>query len=116
MLGQSIAVIAINPTDIICSLGPTGRKKWFLYPPSQGLHNLTALGHSPLMDVWGWFTHVYPRMASLPPTERPLEFTQERGEVVYLPPGWKHLTLNLGECVGVGGQAPYHSRDRLRDG
>ena len=40
---------------------------------------------------------------------------QGSGEVVYLPAGWKHLTVNVGEAIGVGGQAPYDETERLRD-
>lgn len=34
----------------------------------------------------------------------PLECVQKPGEVLYLPSGWKHLTVNVGEAIGVGGQ------------
>ena len=40
---------------------------------------------------------------------------QGSGEVVYLPAGWKNLTVNVGEAIGVGGQAPYDETERLRD-
>jgi len=85
----------------------SGRKRWYLYPPSGG-----SL-HSPVADVYMWVYDVYPR---LPPEERPLECTQEVGDLMYLPRGWKHLTMNLGDTIGVGGQAIYSSRARLIDG
>jgi hypothetical protein len=44
-----------------------------------------------------------------------LECVQRPGEVVYLPRAWKHLTLNIGEAVGVGGQVPYDDAQRLSD-
>ena len=34
----------------------------------------------------------------------PLECVQRAGEVIYLPAGWKHLTVNVGEAIGVGSQ------------
>ena len=36
--------------------------------------------------------------------------------MIYLPAGWKHLTLNVGEAIGVGGQVAYDPRQRLVDG
>ena len=35
---------------------------------------------------------------------RPMDCVQQAGEIMYLPAGWAHSTLNLGETVGVGGQ------------
>ena len=35
---------------------------------------------------------------------------------MYLPPGWKHLTLNVGEAIGVGGQANMDARERYEVG
>jgi len=34
----------------------------------------------------------------------PMECVQRAGEVIYLPAGWKHLTVNVGEAIGVGSQ------------
>jgi hypothetical protein len=89
-----------------------GRKRWFLYPPGKGLTNMARVGHHPLLSVWHWFKHVLPHLKG---EERPLQCSQRAGEVMYLPPGWKHLTLNIGETVGVGGQAIYGADQRLRD-
>mmetsp|Transcript_11670 Transcript_11670/g.17424 ORF Transcript_11670/g.17424 Transcript_11670/m.17424 type:complete len:242 (+) Transcript_11670:469-1194(+) len=47
--------------------------------------------------------------------DKPLEFVQKAGDVVYLPSNWKHATLNLGEAIGVGGQAAYSSAEREKD-
>ena len=33
-----------------------------------------------------------------------IEFTQEEGEVVYVPDNWAHAVLNLEPCVGVSKQ------------
>ena len=35
---------------------------------------------------------------------RPMLCFQHPGEILYLPTGWAHATLNLGETVGIGGQ------------
>lgn len=89
-----------------------GRKKWFLYPPGKGLTTMAQVGHHPLLSVWHWFKRVLPELKG---EEKPLQCAQRAGEAMYLPPGWKHLTLNIGETVGVGGQAVYGADQRLRD-
>jgi hypothetical protein len=43
-------------------------------------------------------------LPTLAEVERPLECEAGPGDVFYLPGGWAHLTLNLGETVGIGGQ------------
>lgn len=63
----------------------------------------------PLMSSYQWFLQVRPLLQHLSQDNyeggsRPRECTQVAGDVMYLPPGWKHLTLNLGETIGVGGQ------------
>ena len=35
---------------------------------------------------------------------RPLECIQRAGDVLYLPASWSHLTMNIGEAIGIGGQ------------
>ena len=35
---------------------------------------------------------------------RPLECIQRAGDLLYLPASWSHLTLNVGEAIGIGGQ------------
>lgn len=59
------------------------------HSPSPLLSSLLALQ---------WFLEVYPL---LPPDQRPLEFVQQAGEVVYLPGGWWHCVLNLEHNVAV---------------
>lgn len=44
--------------------------------------------------------------------QRPLECLQNPGDVVYLPSGWSHLTVNVGETIAVGGQASYSAAER----
>ena len=34
---------------------------------------------------------------------------QKENSILYLPAGWSHLTLNLGETVAIGGQVVYSS-------
>ena len=77
----------------------------------------------PLKGSWNWFRETYPRVLAnarrqkgrgqlAPGHQAPLECVQGPGQVVYLPSGWKHLTLNIGEAIGVGGQAGLDPRDR----
>jgi hypothetical protein len=37
---------------------------------------------------------------------------QRAGEVVYLPAGWAHSTLNVGETIAIGEQRSFAARDR----
>lgn len=76
-----------------------GRKRWALYEPGRA----TGIERgSPIYGSRQWFERVRP---SLPLDRLPLECTQEPGEVMYLPGAWAHLTMNLGEAIGVGAQA-----------
>lgn len=115
-----------------------GYKHWFIYPPGKGLRNMNVSyssssssssskhvyhHHHPLLDVWSWYTRIRPRLyegdddddADAVQETPPLVCIQKPGEVMYLPAGWKHMTMNVGEAVGVGGQAAYDARRRLHD-
>ena len=81
-----------------------GSKHWFLYPPgTRADSRQPPRGQPPhgMGGVWHWATEVFP---TLPLAERPIECTQLAGEVMFVPQGWAHATLNIGETVGVGGQ------------
>ena len=39
---------------------------------------------------------------------------QAPGDVLYVPRGWTHATLNVGEALAVGAQAQWPAADRLR--
>ncbi|CAL1543347.1 unnamed protein product [Lymnaea stagnalis] len=71
-----------------------GQKRWFLYPtnksPPGGIHH----GYS-LLD---WVNNVYP---NLPEADKPMECVQEAGEILYLPEGMYHATLNLGDTIAL---------------
>jgi len=75
-----------------------GRKHWFLYPPGAFSPSDRAMT-SPLAGVKDWTSKVYPKLAA-----KPIECTQQPGEVLFVPTAWLHATLNLGETVAVGGQ------------
>ena len=69
-----------------------GPQRWFLYPPD------THPMFSPIATSYAWLLDVYP---TLPQAERPLECVLSPGEVLYLPHGWWHATLNFGESVFI---------------
>lgn len=113
-----------------------GLKRWFVYPPGINPPSLVQQRSNPLLSVWDWFTTVYPLFSSLKaeyapfPGEvgnagstsksqsqkssgyRPLECIQRPGDIIYIPAGWLHQTLNIGESVGVGSQSLFKSSDR----
>ena len=67
-------------------------QRWFLYPPAA------TPNFSPVATSLSWVYDVYPQ---LPPSEMPMECVLGPGEVLYLPHGWWHATLNLGESVFI---------------
>ncbi|BFZ08063.1 hypothetical protein BsWGS_11102 [Bradybaena similaris] len=71
-----------------------GSKRWFLYPntktPPGGVHH----GFS-LLE---WVDHVYPNLTDV---DKPMECVQQPGEILYLPEGTYHATLNLGDTIAV---------------
>lgn len=111
-----------------------GAKRWFVYPPGFSppsttdphFQNLTSRSFTTvLFGVSTWFDEVYPILRQFPslsldtfhqlsPTQgfRPMECVQEAGDIMYLPDGWSHMTLNLGETIGFGGQSILSSKQR----
>ena len=67
-----------------------GRKRWFLWPPAAAMYSS--------MPIRRWLEEVLP---GLPPHLAPLEVTQEAGDVIFVPAGWGHATLNLAASVGL---------------
>ena len=73
-----------------------GKKRWAMYPPTH-----EPPGHDESDDDASslqWYFSVYPQLA---PQERPLEFIQEPGDVIFIPSGWWHMVLNLETTVSV---------------
>ena len=73
----------------------TGRKRWFLLPPG-------TMGHS--VYAWGSTRHPLTVLAALEKHRDDgftFEITQYPGDVLYIPHGWAHSTLNLCETVAV---------------
>jgi len=106
-----------------------GAKKWYLYAPGDDAPASVQAATTrarPLMSAYQWATQALPRIKH-PERFRgggdgggaggdgglPLECVQRAGQVLYLPAGWKHATVNLGEAVGVGGQVAFDDAARL---
>ena len=88
-----------------------GRKRWSLYAPGT----LPKVGYNPAAPHITWVESIWP---TLSPAERPLECVQGPGDVLYIPDGWEHATLNLGETVSMArqsGRALLGSAQRLFD-
>ena len=74
-----------------------GRKRWFLYPPS---FDHTAVSMRDVdTDGIGWARRYLSRVTGTPLA--PLECVLGPSEVLYLPAGWNHATINIQETIGV---------------
>lgn len=71
-----------------------GKKRWFLYPSSFTPPGGVYHGYS----VNEWYDRVYPNLTA---DCRPIECVQQAGEILYLPEGFYHATLNIGDTVAV---------------
>ncbi|CAH1240090.1 JMJD8 [Branchiostoma lanceolatum] len=71
-----------------------GRQRWFLYPPQH----TPPGGFWPGYSVIDWFTDVYPKLKD---KTKPMECVLEEGEILYLPEGYYHSVLNIGETVSI---------------
>jgi len=82
-----------------------GRKRWALYPPGRVPPGVKVEADDDgfvysfeAPDPLSWLRDVLPRLAQ---HERPIEFTQQAGELVFVPSGWWHQVLNLEPTVSV---------------
>ena len=93
----------------------------FVYPPGYGEPDGHAIDS--LTSMYQWFINVYPLLLSFhkPNSDikpennisyRPLECTQKEGDVVYIPAGFSHQTINIGDTIAIGGQASYPADKR----
>ncbi|XP_022287534.2 uncharacterized protein LOC111100176 isoform X2 [Crassostrea virginica] len=72
-----------------------GQKRWFLYPKTH----TPPGGVYPGFTQMEWYNKIYP---SLSEADSPMECVQEAGEILYLPEGTYHGTINLGDTVAIG--------------
>ena len=68
-----------------------GRKRWFLLPPANAMFSRRPAAR--------WLDKEYPALAAS--AAPPLELVQEGGDVLFVPAGWAHATLNVEVSVGV---------------
>lgn len=84
-----------------------GRKRWFLYGPmdlhetnivaSRGSSNTNSNGRNNFVSQQWFFEVLYPRLHAT--ASEPLECVQRRGDLVYVPSDWAHMTLSIGASV-----------------
>ena len=77
-----------------------GHKRWFLLPPTS----IPPRYPRPLETRGGmlnWFRRFYHDFSQL---EGAREIVQRPGDVLYVPEGWYHATINIGETLGVSSQ------------
>lgn len=67
-------------------------QRWFLYPPAA------RPLFSPVATSYAWTLDVYPTLSE---ANMPVECELGPGEVLFLPHGWWHATLNLGQSVFI---------------
>lgn len=84
-----------------------GAKRWHLLPPGAATAGTRV---NPLYDSKSWLEEVLPRLSDSG-AAAPLECTQKAGEVMYVPAGWAHLTINVGAAIGLGAQEGWVSSD-----
>ncbi|XP_032253801.1 2-oxoglutarate and iron-dependent oxygenase JMJD4 isoform X2 [Phoca vitulina] len=92
--------IYMGPAGTCWSVNICGRKKWFFFPPGQEEALRDCHGALPydvtspaLLD-----SRLYPMRKHCSP---PLEFTQEAGEMVFVPSGWHHQVHNLEDTISI---------------
>jgi hypothetical protein len=79
-----------------------GRKRWALYPPDHIPPAVTLRKGSQESTMYdsptsaSWFREVLPL---LPVDQRPIEFFQEVGDIIFIPSGWWHCVVNLTDTV-----------------
>jgi len=78
-----------------------GGKHWMLYEPGSMPQ---PEGECPGEVHLDWLTKVWPKLKGTP--RAPHECVQRPGDVLYLPEGWWHATLNLGDTIAVSCQHP----------
>ena len=73
-----------------------GRKRWAVFPPHVDLARLRKRDDTESPAVW--FLEELPKLRGQAELGL-VEFTQDAGEVVYLPEGWWHAVLNVSDDV-----------------
>ena len=79
----------------------SGKKKWILFPPGEappGVIGTDDGSHVTCpISVVEWFETYY----SLSTQRHPYECVVEAGEMIFVPPGWWHIVLNITDSIAV---------------
>lgn len=79
-----------------------GAKRWTIYPGSPGGVPPEA-GYNPTEHHLQWLHDVYPKIKDDESTA-PMECVQYAGDMIYVPEGWYHATVNLGDTASISQQ------------
>jgi len=80
-----------------------GKKRWFLYPPSQNFYSRK--------NIHQWFQQDYP---SLSQDNYPLECIQNQDDIAYVPDFWAHGVINLCESIGFASELEWGALARFQ--
>ena len=97
-LGQSASGIPFHRHTSGYSELAAGRKRWTIYPPRAFETIADRYSFEPSRGHLRWLKDVLPK---LPHEMAPLECIQDVGDILFIPGGWWHATLNIGETVAV---------------
>jgi hypothetical protein len=80
-----------------------GRKRWLILPPGDSLYSAEPVMEYLQGDDYARRVadHSDGAASTVPRPIPPLEFVQEAGDLVYIPMGWSHSTVNIEASVGV---------------
>ncbi len=90
-----------------------GVKRWLLYPPGRAPKELFETLGPVALPIRDWVQQFLPQLPVAVPSPL-VDCLQYAGEAMYVPAGWLHATVNVGETIGAGGQAHW-SATRRRD-
>ncbi|KAK7474977.1 hypothetical protein BaRGS_00033788 [Batillaria attramentaria] len=68
-----------------------GKKRWFVYPDNKSPPGGMKFTNRE------WYEIIYPKLTR---EHRPLECVQEEGEIIYVPEGYYHAVMNIGDSIG----------------
>ncbi|GAB5368978.1 hypothetical protein AAMO2058_001365400 [Amorphochlora amoebiformis] len=90
----------------------SGRKRWVFFPPNTDPGQIggpitanggSGEGNRSAVESIDFFTNVYPKLIrdGWRESGRMLEVLQRPGEIVYVPPQWWHVVLNLDDTAAI---------------
>ncbi|KAL2918481.1 hypothetical protein HK105_201882 [Polyrhizophydium stewartii] len=73
-----------------------GHKRWALFPPGTAKDKIDPKLKD--REAVTWFMNVYPKLRAAGEDLGMVEIIQRPGETVFVPGGWAHVVMNLGEA------------------